>query len=61
MAKTIDLKAEYDAATMRGRTFTFLSPGGLFYRKSLSPQKFGDSRGQTCKGQKVKVFIYNKL
>ena len=41
MAKTIDLidlKAEYDAATMRGRTFTFLSPGGLFHKKSLALQ-----------------------
>jgi len=35
MAKTIDLKAEYDAATMWGDApYIFLSPGGLFRKKS---------------------------
>ena len=43
MAKTIDIKAEYDAAVMWGRTFTFSSPEGLFHKKSLAPQNI---RGQ---------------
>ena len=49
-------------AAMRGRTFTFFVPRRTFSRKKFGASKnSGTAGGQTWKGQKVKVFIYNKL
>ena len=49
-------------AAMRGRTFTFFVPRRTFSRKKFGASKIsGTAGGQTRKGQKVKVFIYNKL
>ena len=43
-------------SAMRERTFTFLSPEGLFHEKSLGPQKFRGQQGD--KREKVKKLKY---
>ena len=57
MAKTIDIKAEDDAATMWGDApYIFCPPKDFFYKKSLTTQKIRGQQGD--KREKVKMLKY---